>query len=394
MKILIWTPNYAPELTGISPLVTDAAEWLATRGHEVDVVAPAPNYPQRRIYESHRNRLLTSELHGTVRVHRTWLRVRPDERFIDKVLYEVTASTGGLPSIVRRLRRSDVLICVMPTLLAAAYATALPGRPRVVLWVQDLVLRGAGALGLGSGARRLVAAASALERSAVKRADRVLVCSPGFRDHFVDRGADVHKIDVVYNWVDLDLISPGFPPDRERGQLQVLYAGNLGYSQGFETLIEAARIAGDRVTVRIVGDGNAARAVARLAADVPNVSVHTPVPRSEFSDLLAGHDAHVVIQRRVSAGANLPSKIATYLASGRPVIGSIDADSPAGELLRESGGAVLVEPESPQRLADAMCRLGDNLDLRRELGRRAREFAEERLGKEAALLRLETKALR
>ena len=55
---------------------------------------------------------------------------------------------------------------------------------------------------------------------------------------------------------------------------------------------------------------------------------------------------------------------------------------------------MLVEPESPQRLADAMCRLGDNLDLRRELGRRAREFAEERLGKEAALLRLETKALR
>ena len=387
-RILVWSPNYAPELTGIPPLVTEAADWLAARGHEVDVVTPLPNYPERRIHDDYRGRIWMSERRGDVRVHRAWLRVRPEEGFVDKALYELTASTMALPSVLKRLRRTDVLLCVMPTLLAAAYATALPRRPRVVLWVQDLVTVGAGALGLGGAARRAVAAAASLERTAVRRADRVVVCSRGFRDYFVARGADAGKIDVIHNWVDLDWIEPRSQPS-ENGHLRVLYAGNLGYSQGFETLIEAARIGGDNISVDIVGDGNAARAVALLAAAVCNVSVRPPVPRKDFPGLLASHDAHVVIQRRVSAGANLPSKIATYLASGRPVVASIDSATSAAELLRESGGAVLVEPESPAALAAAMQALARDADLRDELGRRGRKYAEQHLAKGPALQQLE-----
>jgi colanic acid biosynthesis glycosyl transferase WcaI len=329
-----------------------------------------------------------SEHLGAVRVHRSWLRVRPEEGFVDKTLYELTASAMALPAVVKRLRHTDVLICVVPTLLAAAFATALPRRPRVVLWVQDLVTHGAAALGLEGIARRAVAAAAGLERRAVARADHVIVCSPGFRDHFVASGADPAKVDVVYNWVDLDWIEPR-PMPSQNGRLRVLYAGNLGYSQGFETLVEAARICGDSVSVDIVGEGNAARAVAELAAGVPNVSVRPSVPREDFPNLLADNHAHVVIQRRVSAGANLPSKIATYLGSGRPVIASIDPETAAAGLLRESRGALVVEPESPSELARAMDELAKKPELRQELGENARAFAEARLGSGPALRRFE-----
>ena len=372
--------------------MTEAADWLAERGHDVEVVTPMPNYPDRRIHDGYRGRIWMSERRGDVRVHRSWLRVRPEERFADKALYELTASTTALPLVLKRLRRKDVLLCVVPTLLAAAYATVLPRRPRVVLWVQDLVLAGANALEPGGLARRALASAAALERAVVRRADRVVACSPSFRNHFVAQGADPAKIDVVYNWVDLDWIGRA-PQPASNGCLRVLYSGNLGYSQGFETLIDAARIGGDGVAVDLVGGGNAARAVAELAAGLPNVAVRPPVAREHFPGLLAGHDAHVVIQRRVSAGANLPSKIAPYLASGRAVVGSIDAATPAAELLRESEGALLVEPESPRLLADALLRLRDDPDLRRRLGARARAFAERRLAKEAALHRLERAVL-
>jgi colanic acid biosynthesis glycosyl transferase WcaI len=347
-----------------------------------------PNYPERRIRDEYRGRIWMSERRGDVHVHRAWLRVRPEERFVDKALYELTASTMALPSVLKRLGRTDVVICVVPTLLAAALATALPRRPRVVLWVQDLVTLGAGALGLGGIARRAVAAATALERAAVARANHVIACSPGFRDYFVAGGADPGKIDVVYNWVDLEWIEPR-PTPTTNERLRVLYAGNLGYSQGLETLIEAARICGDSVNVDIVGDGNAARAVAQLAAGVPNVTVRPSVPRKDFPNLLADNDAHVVIQRRVSAGANLPSKIATYLGSGRPVIASIDPATSAAQLLRDSGGALVVEPESPSELARAMGELAQKPELRRELGANARAFAEAHLGSEAALCRFE-----
>ena len=59
-RILVWSPNYAPELTGIPPLVTDACDWLAARGHEVDVVTALPNYPDRVITEAYRGRSLAN----------------------------------------------------------------------------------------------------------------------------------------------------------------------------------------------------------------------------------------------------------------------------------------------------------------------------------------------
>jgi len=50
---------------------------------------------------------------------------------------------------------------------------------------------------------------------------------------------------------------------------------------------------------------------------------------------------------------------------------------------------LLVELESPRALADAMERLRSDPALRVDLGRRARSFAERRLGKEQSLTQLE-----
>ncbi len=124
-RILIWSPNYAPELTGIPPLVTDAAEYLADRGHEVEIVTAFPNYPERTIHEGYRGSIWRSERRGKVDVHRSWLRVKPGERFADKILYEASFTALSLPRVIRRARRADVLVCVVPSLLAAAASAGL-----------------------------------------------------------------------------------------------------------------------------------------------------------------------------------------------------------------------------------------------------------------------------
>lgn len=388
-RILIWSPNYAPELTGIPPLVTDAAEWLAGRGHRVQVVTPMPNYPERLIAQAYRGRIWMTEERNGVTIRRNWLRVRPKERFVDKALYELSSATLGLPNVARAVRQSDVVVCVVPTVLSALYSVAfLRRRVRVVLWIQDLVARAAQSVAIPAYARSILDATAAIETWTVRQAERVVVCSPGFRDYYVARGAQPAAFELVYNWADLGRIS-GEPPSVTNGPTRFLYAGNLGYTQGLETLLDAVRRSGTDDVLDIVGSGNAASDVARQAREIPRVSVRPPVSHDAFPGLLAAHDVHLVIQRRTSAGANLPSKIATYLASGRPVIASIDSSTAAAQLLRESGGAVLVEPEEPAALADAMKTLSEQPDLRRELGRRARAYAERQFDKGSALQRLE-----
>src|SRR5437763_3322498 len=189
-RILIWSPNYAPEPTGIPPLVTDAAEWFVARGHSVDVVTAVPNYPERRIHPEYRGVFFRGEMLNGVRVHRSWLRARPERSFADKALYELTISTFALPHASRVARRADVVVCVVPTLLAATYAAGLARvlKKRLVLWVQDLVLSAAASVGVSAGASRVLSVAGLRERTAVRAVDSAIVCSPGFRGYFPRRG--------------------------------------------------------------------------------------------------------------------------------------------------------------------------------------------------------------
>jgi colanic acid biosynthesis glycosyl transferase WcaI len=390
-NILVWSPNYAPDLTGIPPLVTDSAEWLSARGHNVRVVTTVPHYPQRRIDPTYRGRLWWSETRNGVPVARSWLHVRQRESFVDKALYELTVSGMSLPRVAASCRDADVLVCVVPTLAAAAAAGLLRRihpRTRLVLWVQDLVVLAASSVpDLPPGAERLLRAARAVERFAIRSADATIVCSPGFRDYYRSIGVDVGRVITLLNWTRIDRSQDA--PRPVSAQTRFLYAGNLGYTQGFETLVEAAARAGDEVMVEIVGDGNAAQTVKDLSRARHNVVLRDPVPEDDLPDLLARAHVHVVIQRRVAAGANLPSKIATYMASGRAVVAAIDPSTAAADLLRRSGGAVLVEPESPAELAAAMLHLARNPAARDDLGRRARTFALRMFSREHALRRLE-----
>lgn len=389
LRVLVWSPNYAPELTGIPPLVTDACRWLLAQGHEVEVVTAFPNYPQRRIPPQYRGSLWRTETLDGVTVHRSWLRVRPRESFVDKAMYEATFAAFSLPHVLRQARRVDVLVCVVPSLLAAATARAL-GRtvPRIVLWWQDLVLSAAHALdGIGPLTRCLLKRARTVEAIALRGADRVISCSPGFADYLIQQGGQRDRITTVLNWVDTQWIVPTEPDPAPI--TRVLYSGNLGYTQGFETVIEAMRLLPADVELDIVGNGNAASHIRRLAQVTQRIRVAPPVPDRAYPALLGRAHIHLVLQRKVGAGVNLPSKIGPYLASGRPVVASIDPRTAAADLLRESGGAIIVQPEDPRALAEALKQLHDDRQLGAAMAARGRTFAERVLGRDVALPRLE-----
>jgi colanic acid biosynthesis glycosyl transferase WcaI len=389
-RILLWSPNYAPELTGIPPLVTDAAEWLANRGHHIDVVTAFPNYPERKIHSPYRRRVWVTELRGPVKVHRSWLRVRPRERFTDKALYELSFSAFSLPQATWRSRNCDALVCVVPCLTAALAARGIAKMmdTRLIVWIQDLVLRAALSLdGLGSGAQNLLKLAHRVERAAIASADHVVACSPAFASYLRSLGIPASKIETIYNWVDLERISAS-PARGTPSRVRFLYTGNLGYTQGFETLIRAAAVV-EGAEVQIVGAGNAAEQVSRLAERVRQVEVCPPVPERNYPAVLASADVQVVIQRKVSSDVNFPSKIAPYLASGRAIVASIDQSSAAASVLRDSGAALLVDPEDSLALAHAMRRLVDDAQLRVILGDRARKYAESHFDRRVALERFE-----
>jgi glycosyltransferase involved in cell wall biosynthesis len=83
--------------------------------------------------------------------------------------------------------------------------------------------------------------------------------------------------------------------------------------------------------------------------------------------------------------AFVPSKLFEMLAAGRPIIGAVRGE--ARDILRRSGGALVVDPERGDQLAVAVDRLRADPELRAELARRGRAFAEQNYDRDALAAR-------
>ena len=91
--------------------------------------------------------------------------------------------------------------------------------------------------------------------------------------------------------------------------------------------------------------------------------------------MLAAADVSLILQKANMVGFNMPSKTMLLLASGRPIIASVPASGSAAATIRESGGGLVVTPERPAVLAEAVEKIYSNPDEGQKLGQQGRKFA-------------------
>jgi colanic acid biosynthesis glycosyl transferase WcaI len=149
----------------------------------------------------------------------------------------------------------------------------------------------------------------------------------------------------------------------------VLYAGNVGLSQGLEHVVVAAERLATEPDMRMVfvGDGAGrsaleAEAVRHPAAQVTSLPLQ---PRSRLAEVLGTADISLVCLKRGVGTGSVPSKTLSILASGRPLVASVDEGSDTRRLVEAAGAGLCVPPEDPSALAEAI------LALRRDPKRRA-----------------------
>jgi glycosyltransferase involved in cell wall biosynthesis len=218
-----------------------------------------------------------------------------------------------------------------------------------------------------------------LERWLLARADLV-VSSAGLAER-------VHRIapdTTVREWrfsgsvatldpVEADAIRARLDIDAE--QPVVLYSGTFEKYQGLNELLGAipfVRAEQPRVVFVLVGaDLSGNGATARLR-DSGSLQVIGRQPRSA----LAGYHAvaDVLVSPRIY-GANLPLKIFSYLAAGRPIVAT---DLPSHRTVLSEDRAVLVSPNA-EAIAQGIIELLDDPERAARLGEAARRYANEYL---------------
>jgi putative colanic acid biosynthesis glycosyltransferase WcaI len=405
LRLLVVGLNFAPEVTGVGRYTGELAAWLAARGHEVTVVTTRPYYPEWRRATGLSRFGWSVERWQGCRIIRCPLYVPRRLGGFRRVLHLGSFGLSSIPAALARLGagRPDIVAAIVPTLLSAPLALAVARLSGAKAWLhmQDLEVDAAVEMGL-LRSRGAVRAGLALERRLVAGFDLVSTISPKMLEALARKGVARERLMLFPNWVDTSHFVPldeGAAPRRRLGLPEagciVLYSGSMGRKQGLETVVAAARLlAGDAQPsplFLLAGAGPARQELERAAAGLPNLRFLPLQSEAQFNEFLNVGDIHLLAQRREAADLVMPSKLGASLAVGKPVIATTTEDSELGQAI--AGAGIVVPPEDPVRLAQAIRDLAADAPRRAALGAAGRRRAQQEMEMGSILERVERRLL-
>jgi colanic acid biosynthesis glycosyl transferase WcaI len=379
MRLQLWSYNYPPEVTGIAPVSEVWAKAMSTLGHEVEVVAAFPHYPEP-IWEH--PKLPYREVRDGVPVTRLpiWAGRANTAQRIRQELSFTAAQTAAIPA----LSRPDVMIVVSPSFpaLLPAIVNARVRRTPWVLWLHDILPDGAAATGLVDEGRML-RAARRFERLAYREADAIVVLSQAFTRNLEAKGVPAEKIDLIYDPATRSPQTNGHNGHNGDGAgsrglpVKLLSMGNIGFSQNLAGIIrEFERDPELNPNVRLVITGNGAAA--------PEAAREVRTDRVEMLGLVSSErlaheldDATIALVSQKHGGEefNIPSKLMNFMMCGLPIVASVDPGSEVAHIVRVSGGGWIVDNAAPELFARALAEvIGSPQEIKRR-AERAREYA-------------------
>jgi glycosyltransferase involved in cell wall biosynthesis len=195
-----------------------------------------------------------------------------------------------------------------------------------------------------------------------------------------------NRIWILPHWGDTSEIRPA--PKSENPILHelnlvdrfvVLYAGNIGRTQGMETLVEAARLLRERqdIAFLIAGEGAKRPWVEKTIAEkkLGEVRLLPRSPRSDLGLLLGACDAALISLMPGMTGISVPSRLYNVLAAGRPILAIAESESELARVVIEEGVGRVVAPGDGSAIATAIIEMSQDRESLFEMGERGRAAA-------------------
>jgi len=396
VNLTVLCPHFDPDLAPTGVVMSRIAHELVERGHRLHVVTALPWYVRHDVEPGWEGRLVRTERTDWGRISR----VHPfptDKRNIPAR----ALAFGGFTTLATLVgasarERPDAVLAMSPPLTLGPAGRVVAGlrRAPLVFNIQDVFPDVAVELGLLTGAR-VIALARRLERMSYRAADAVTVLSDDLADNVrgkiasgLPTGAAERqraKVRVIPNFVDTDRIRPGDRDNDYRREFEligsrvVMYAGNVGFSQSLDLVIEAARRLVDShpdVVFVINGGGSARPELERAAGNSPNIRFVDMQPIERLPEVLAAADVHVVPLRTGLAWSSVPSKLYSILAAGRPLVASVDEGTEVARTVVRAGAGVAVPPDDADAFVAALLGVLDDPAAAERMGAAGRRFVE------------------
>ncbi len=233
-----------------------------------------------------------------------------------------------------------------------------------------------------------------LERFVYKHSDSLITIDQNFKNTLVPRMENPEKIEIIANFVDTELYHPIdhpvvnsqlFPASEN---LKVMYAGNIGFAQDWDPLIEVAKqTKGMPITYFVIGDG-ACRSWLKSEIEshqLNNINLIDYQARESIPHVINYADLHFIFMNKKLEKDGLPSKVYTIMACKKPLLVISNKNTPLYDLLENTDAAFLIENSSNnvnEELFTVLSEALNNKDRLKHMGEKGFEMVQKDYTKE------------
>lgn len=340
VRVLLLTHSYSPEVSPPQRRWDSFVYVMRQEGWEVSIVTPRS---VAKVLGSEPVRPFSVEeigQHGEL--IRTYPSIKKPRRISGKVLKNFLDGALMLPQALFQERPTVVVATVpaLPTMFVGFIVSRVLRRPLIIemrdawpdLISDSRILKW----------RWLTESAHKGVRLLQRQATLVVTVTDGFAAVLLEDG--VQKVRTIQNGISTRSFEPlpvGNPNSAE--MLNVLYLGNLGESQGLESIIKASALTAGKVQLRIVGSGTAHDRLVRYASQIgAKVEFQDPARGEALRAHYLWADSCVVSLRDdwKSFSHTIPSKIYELLSLGKHITGVVKGE--AAHIITSAGAGDIV----------------------------------------------------
>ena len=371
MKLLKLSSYYTPELISSSHLSKDLENAYLDAGITIDVYCPTPTRGISKDVRRKYKKIKYEEMRdGKIIVHRfsmfregknpilraiRYVFVNLVQYFKGSCAKDIDVITSGSTPPTQ-----GVLCGNVKKKLSKRYKRYVP----YVYNLQDVFPDSLVTTGLTKRGSLIWKIGRKIENYTYRSADKIIVISESMKRNIMGKGVPEEKIAVISNWIDTDSVKPvpeednslygefGIPKDK----FIVVYAGNFGKAQGADVVLDAAeKLKGNgKIQFVIFGGGSEFENAKKKAEELDNVIITSLLPVERVPEVYSLGDIALVTCKKGVGTSGMPSKTWSIMACNTPIVAAFDTDSELADVIEKANAGVAVEPEDPDKLAEAI----------------------------------------
>ncbi|WBA13972.1 glycosyltransferase family 4 protein [Salinivibrio proteolyticus] len=332
MRILVVSQYFWPENFRINDLCISLTE----RGHDVTVLTGKPNYPDGELFPEYISEPECYDNLSGIKIIRASILPRKKgglNLFLNYISFVVSAAYKG----AKTLRKRDfdvVLACQLSPVTSVLPAIFIKKKKKIplVMWSLDLWPESLQAVGAVKS-DRVIGIIGRLVSYVYKHCDLILAQSEEYLSAIEKRDASGTPKVIFPNWAE-DIFSINRKDNYDRDNINIIFAGNIGDAQGFDALVECAKLIKEsdlRVQFSIIGDG---RRRQRLEEEIKKFDLEEIIilfgkhPLDAMPRFYAKADAALVsLKSNDVFSRTIPGKVQSYMLASLPILGMIDGST-------------------------------------------------------------------